>query len=252
MAITTHMNRLLTLARFVYGDAASRLVFEPLLADAQSEIERARWPILARVRWQIAMIIALVSYSPRMAAVPAPLLIDLVVRGVIFGGIAIVLQLAFAWSGAPGVPVSFVSTLPFVVMPIIWRVRVSSLPHYHRRCVAVVITAGGAITMAILSGGALEMRVALAAMAVGVASTGWAMGNPNHGKDGVYVDSVVFQGVKIGSTYYLAGWFPLLASGHSVFDSYWPGRLVFTQLIGIAISASVIKRWHATDNKEAS
>jgi hypothetical protein len=101
-----------------------------------------------------------------------------------------------------------------------------------------------AITMAILAGPPVEMRVALAAMAVGVASIGWRMGDPGYGAQSPFMNSVLVRGLMIGTLYQFAGWFPQLASGHSLLAPYWPGTTMFTYVIGIAISASVIKRWH--------
>ena len=199
---------------------------------------------LARLRWQLAMIVAMVAYSPRMAAVPKPLLTDLVARSAVFGAIAIVLQR----SGQPGVPVSLGHTLPFIVMPIVWRVRVSSLPHRQRRVVALVITVGSAVAMAAFAGATLEVRAAVAAIAVGVGSIGWRMGDPEYAAHSTVMNSVLVRGLCIGVTYQFAGWFPLLAAGQSLREQYWPGPAMFTYLIGIAISASVIKRWHATDS----
>ena len=152
------------------------------------------------------------------------------------------LQFAFVWSGRPGVSGPIANTLPFIVMPIVWRVHVSALPGYQQRCVALAMTAASAIAMAILAGPPIELRAALAAMAVGVSSIGWRMGDAGYGAQSPIMNSVLVRGVLIGTSYQLAGWLPLLASGHSMLDPYWPGRTIFT-IDGIAISVGD-KRWH--------
>jgi hypothetical protein len=234
----------LRLASYLYGTDALHLVFETLAADALEDIRASRSPALAGLRWHLAMICALLRYSPRMMAMPGPLFSDLVVRSAVFGALAVALQFAFAWSGRPGVAGPVTTALPFIVMPIVWRVHVSALPDYQRRFVALAITAASAMTMAILAGPSIEMRIALAAMAVGVASIGWRMGDPGYGAQSPIMKSVLVRGLMIGTAYQFAGWFPQLASGHPLLAPYWPGTTMFTYLIGIAISASVIKRWH--------
>jgi hypothetical protein len=238
------MNRLLMLAQFLCGDHIRDSVFEPLVADAQEEIRQSRLPALTRARWQLAMIYAMLACAPRMLVLPPALLTDLLVRAAAFGALAFLLELAFAASGRPGVLGPLANSLPFMVMPIVWRVHVSALPDHHRRFVALVITVASALVMAMLAGPPIEMRAALAAMAVGVASIGWRMGDHAYGAQSPIMSSVLVRGLMIGTAYQFAGWFPQLASGHPLLAPYWPGTTMFTSVIGIAISASVIKRWH--------
>jgi hypothetical protein len=234
------MMRLLRFAEFLYGPRGRQNIFEPLLADAQEEISRSRFPALARVRWLLAMIVAMVWYSPRMVALPTSLLTDLIIRGAAFSALAAGLQFAFARAGAPGVPLSFISTLPFMLMPLTWRVRVSELPHQRRRFVACAIGIGGALIIAAAIDAPLTIRAAFATMPLIVSWTGWRLGdpvfdasNPRHQTwTRPFIIAWLFQG---------SAWLPLAALGHSMTSAYWPGQYVMTLILGAAMYASIVR-----------
>ena len=243
------MTRLLSLAEFLFGAETRHRVFDPLVADAHSEINRSRMPALARLRWQIAMLTALVACTPRAFMMPPALLMDLLVRAGGCGGFVLGIQQIFIWRGWPGTPVTSLTSLTFAIVPAIWRLRVSSLPLHQKRFIAVAITVCCAAVMALAPGVSLPMRAAMAAMPLFPAFVGWRFGDAQYWKDTVYPHSFLFQGVKLGSVFQVAAWLPLLASGHSIVDTYWPGKTALGYLLGVVVIISILKSRHVQDQE---
>jgi hypothetical protein len=232
------MNNLLSLAQLLFGDETRQRVFEPLVADAQEEIRRSRMPAIARLRWKAAMLCALFAYAPRM--LPPSLLTDLLVRGAAFSALAAALQFAFARAGAPGVPLSFTSTLPFMLMPLAWRVRVSDLPHEQRRFVACAIGVGGALIMSASIDAPLMIRAAFATMPLIVSGTGWRLGDPVFDASNPRY-KVWTRPFIIAWLFQASAWLPLAALGRNMTGAYWPGQYVMTLIFGAAMYASIVR-----------
>jgi hypothetical protein len=165
------VKRLLRLADYWCGQDTRRSVFEPLLAGYDGEA-RNDPSLRTRLRWWWAMTATFLVCVPRatFAGLPLSLAIDLVARGLAFATIAVAAQSAVA-AVAPhpdAVPISLMTTLPFAVLPVIWRIRVSDLAEHQRRLAAV----GLAATIAALNAAsaiAWPVRLALAAQILIVA-----------------------------------------------------------------------------------
>ena len=238
------MNRFLLLAEYLFGNETRQRVFDPLVADAHSEIARSRMPALARVRWQCAMIVALVVSAPRAILIPRSLAVDLVIRAAAFGSFAFVVEL-FASPWRRSVPPSFLSILPFVIMPLAWRVRVSLVPHHQRRLVAVVIGLIGAALTAATAPAELSARIAFSVAPVIAVLIGWHTGAPEYEKKiQPHANSIVMRGMMIGGALQAFIWLPLVIAGGLQADSYLPAVSIYAYPIGCAISASIVKRWH--------
>src|SRR5688572_10801268 len=159
-----HMNRLLTLAQFLFGEKVRWSVFEPLVADRDREV-RANRSMALRLRWWCAIAAALATCVPRatLGRLPSSLVLDLGKRALIFATLAYAVQWVDAIlttrRGEGGVPPSIATTAPFLMIPVIWRIRVSSIPRHQQRLLAaafaatcITVSAGGAETWLVWSG----------------------------------------------------------------------------------------------------
>ena len=239
------MKRLLSLAEFLFGDATRQRVFEPLVADAHSEINHSRMPALARLRWRIAMLIAMLACAPRAILIPRSLAVDLAIRCAAFGSFAFVVQELFASFGRRGVPPSLLTVLPFVIMPLAWRVRVSLVPHHQRRLVAILIGLIGAMLTVPTAPAEPAARTAFAAAPAIAVLIGWHAGTPEYeARIRPHTHSIVIRGIMTGGVLQAFIWLPLLIAGRSDFDTDMSAISIYAYPIGCAISASIIKRWH--------
>ena len=64
MVITAPMNRLLSIAAFVYGEQVCHEVFEPLVADLQTDVAENR-SFAMRLRWWFAVASTFAICFPR-------------------------------------------------------------------------------------------------------------------------------------------------------------------------------------------
>ena len=174
------VDRLLQLAEALYGQDTRRQIFEPLVADLQREL--AAHPTL-RLRWRIAVVAAFVQCLPRALTVRMRrgLCLDVAGRVACFGALAFALQQFM--NGRPATAtqswteVAAVS-LSFVVIPAVWRIRMSPLPDRERRMIVGLFVALIAVAQAIFGEGGRVARLALAAGTPLLALFGWRLRDP--------------------------------------------------------------------------
>jgi hypothetical protein len=242
------MNRLLAIADFVYGEQIRRHVFEPLVADWQNEIGANR-SIGLRLRWWFAIASTFVATLPRatFARIPAALAFDLAVRASSFGALAASMQwLCARISHGPSAGLSFASVLPFMLLPVAYRIRVSDLPRHQRRLLAIVVVASAA-TVA-LAAETWLVRVALAVLPVTAGAVGWRSG-----------DSTVFDPARThlpagmhalmaGAVLHGASW-PAASAMGLPFDHFWSAGLLVPNIIAVAFYFSIRSEWRQMFNK---
>jgi hypothetical protein len=205
---------ILTVSEYLYGGQIRESVFEPLLADRHQELIAHR-SIGLRLRWWCAIAAAFVTCAPRatFGRLPSSLVIDLGKRAVVFGTLGYAVQwLALIMEtsrGRGGFPPSVATTVPFLIIPVIWRIWVSSIPQHQKRLLAALC----ATTCMALSANGAENWLVWLGYAAGIAwlaAWSWRLGDPNLPEK--------YQTIINGS-YRVAG----VASAMCV--AFWPAQL---------------------------
>lgn len=174
------VNRILQLAEALYGEDTRRQIFEPLVADLQREL--AAHPTLT-LRWRIAVVAAFVHCLPRALTLRMrrDLWLDVGRRVACFGALAFALQQFLNGRSATATQswteIAAVS-LSFVVIPVVWRIRISPLPDRERRVIVGLVVALIAVAQAIFGEGGWVARLALAAGTPLLALFGWRLRDP--------------------------------------------------------------------------
>lgn len=174
------VDRILQLAEALYGEDIRRQIFEPLAADLQREL--AAHPTLT-LRWRIAVVAAFVQCLPRALTLRMRrgLWLDVAGRVACFGALAFALQQFLNGRSATATQswteIAAVS-LSFVVIPAVWRIRMSPLPDRERRIIVGLFVALIAVAQAIFGEGGWVARLALAAGTPLLALFGWRLRDP--------------------------------------------------------------------------
>jgi hypothetical protein len=212
---------ILRLSEALFGAEIRASVFEPLLADRAQEIA-ARPSMTLRVRWWIAIASALVSCAPRatFGRLPSSLVLDLSKRAIGFGTVAYALQwvvLGLATSrGRSGYVPSMATAMPFLVIPVIWRIWVSSIPRHQKRLMTTALAATFIALSAAGTGGWMAW-LGYSAVITWLTAYGWRLGNPNFPEFG-------FQSID-------KGWQRLVMVASALMIANWPVRL--PMIIGV-------------------
>lgn len=170
---------LLAFARLWFSPAIVASVFEPLVADWQSEARTSASPFWINLRWRLAFLANGVMTAPRLVAAPIPfgLLIDITIRAVLFGTLGFVLQQAFG--RRPEVAGAVViDSLPFALLPVVLRLRRHrDWSDHAARALALQCATAVAIVLALFAGDRWSARLGAAVIPLFVAFMGWRLGD---------------------------------------------------------------------------
>ena len=175
------MNRLLKIVDWWYGEDIRVRVFEPLLADCDTEI-RDRRSVFTRVRWSAAFVTAFIVCIPRATVdrLPAALIGDLALRVLGFGAAAFALQWIFGAGASKHAaevwPPSLVTALPYLIFPVVWRMRTAAIPHHQKRLLTIAF-AIAAVSLSIIAARTWPLAAAYAAAAIVTTVFGWIAGD---------------------------------------------------------------------------
>jgi hypothetical protein len=124
-----------------------------------------------------------------------------------------------------------------MLMPVVWRIRVSELqPHQRRLLAAATIAVAVAVTAA--AGQTWVSGISLSAMQIIVSLSGWRLGNP------AFYNSPHIKGrhwgqiVMIGSALQISSW-PVTVAIGVPFNRFWPEALFLTYLFGAVMYLSI-------------
>ena len=240
------MNRVLKIADYWYGEETRQRVFEPLLADFDNDV-RSNGSILTRVRWWIAIVSTFVMCVPRatFGGLPISLVGEFLARAAGFGALAVAMQwLAAQTTREPiAVPLSFVTTVPFIVLPVVWRIRLSGLPVPQRRSLACAVVAVSAMLAFSLNDAAWYLRLAFALMPVTVSAFGWRMGDPAYFRHSSLTSRMWLLGFLVVNAFNVAS-FPVSLILDTSFVEFWPNGMMVTAPLGLAMYFSMRKLLH--------
>jgi hypothetical protein len=236
--------RLPALAEFVYGAELRERVFEPLVADLLRECG-SRPSLVLRARWWLAIAVTLVACLPRAAfgRLSWSFGIDLAGRAIVFGALAFAMQ----WLGGlsargAGWPPSFVTTVPFIMIPVIWRLRLEAIPTHQQRLLTVAFTVACLIGAVSTSPPHWPLRAAIVAAWAWLAVGGWRLGNLHRRHYSPYDIRwwayIVYPGLFI----IVSSWPIKIALGVGAFDSWWPGDSLIPYIVGALIGLSLKDR----------
>lgn len=229
-------NRVLRLARALFGDDTARAIFEPLIADFQRECStRTASRVLVRLRWLAAIAQTFVWCTPRALAVRMPtlLLLDVIGCAIAFPLVAFIFQwpeVRFAGSGRFGWSAVLVASLSFTVIPIVWRFRAAAIPEHQGRALThsfVLLLSAIAVS---LGEGDWSARAAQAVSIVWLAIVGWRLGDQNRPQYFSAVASFFVKIAMVGGCLMVASWPLKLALGIDLLSPYWPRQelLIYT------------------------
>ena len=234
-------DRLLAIAEFLYGPEAKQRVFEPLAADLMRECA-SKPPLALRARWWLAIAGTFVRCLPHATVgnISRLFWIDIAGRALAFAALALALQVLFGMRAATPWPPSWVTTMPFIVVPVIWRLRLESIAAYQQRLLTIVFT--GACMVAVLAtvdqwplwAAAL---ITLAWLALGA----WRLGDfhlRHYAPHAIPWWAVLYPVWVI----IVSSWPLKIALGIGVFSSLWPGDNLIAYIVGVVISLSVRDR----------
>ena len=216
-------DRLLRVARALYGEHTAHHVFEPLVADLQREYTTSNTSrVVLHVRWLGAIARAFAWCFPRAFGMrmPAILFAEVVACAVCFPLAALIFQ----WrevSSSPYYGWRVIAVLSFTVVPIVWRFRVAAIPEHQRRALTRSYVV---LLIAIVLGLGYEQwptRWGQAAGIVWLAVAGWRVGDPARqhlfsGRTGYFV-RVIF----VGGCLFVASWPVGVALGVDFGSLYW-------------------------------
>lgn len=247
------MNTLLRIAEFWYGAEIRHQVFEPLLADCCRECG-SEPSIAMRVRWGFAFVSTFVVCLPRVVFVslPAALIEDVVLRVLGFGAAAFVLQRIFGAyaSTHPAAmwPPSIVTTLPFLTMPVVWRMRTAAIPHHQKRLLTIAF-AVIAVAVSAAAARTWQFAVAYAISIVVVTMFGWVAGDRARQTRTELARKWWMRIIMFQAVLSIAMWPIKFAADVRVTGELWPGGYLL-----IYLYAAVISAWmkHANDERTAS
>jgi hypothetical protein len=234
------MTRLLALAEFIYGAGVRRRVFEALAADWLRECG-SRPPLALRARWWLAIVTTFLGCLPRAAFGDLSLSfgIDVAGRAIAFGALA----LAWQWlvgiraSGAAWPP-SLLTTLPFIMVPVIWRLRLEGIPVHQQRLLTAAFTAACMIAGWFSGAPEWPIRAAIAISIVWLAIAGWRLGDYHLRHYSPYQTPWAYV-IYPAAAIILSSWPIKIALGIGLFDSWWPGDNLIAYIVGALIGLSV-------------
>jgi len=247
-----HMNRLLRIAEFWYGREVCARVFEPLLADRDGECRHNR-SMLMRIRWSLAFASTFIICLPirRVVLLSAILAAGLVLRTIGFGTVAFVFQRIFgAYANShPAAmwPPSIVTTLPFLTMPVVWRIRTAEIPHHQKRLLMIVF-ALMAVTISAAATHTWQLAAGYAVSILLVTLFGWIPGDRERQTRTELARKWWMRIIMIQAALSIAMWPIKFAVDVRFTGELWPGGYLL-----IYLYAAVIAAWmtHARDEHTA-
>jgi len=239
------MLTLLAVAEWICGPTARALVFEALAADAQDEMRRSRWPFATRVRWMAAILVAIVTCASRgtFGRLPSSLILDLGKRALTFGTLAYALQWMAAGmttnrAGA-GFPPSIATTVPFLIIPVVWRICVASIPQHQKRLLSIAV----ATACIALSISGAESWLVWSGYAAGIAwltLCGWRLGDPAVAEEYQLLTKTWYRTVMVATALMVAGWTVRLAMQIGLLTPFWPRhQLLISYMMAAAITLAI-------------
>jgi hypothetical protein len=227
--------RVLRLAEYLFGAGIRASVFEPLLADRDRELA-TRPSITLRVRWWFAIASALATCAPRatFGQLPSSLVLDLGKRAIAFFSLAYGLQwaaLIVATSrGRSGVAPSIATAVPFLIIPVIWKIRVSPVPQHQQRLLAAACAAA----CTALSAAGAENWLVWLGYGAGIAwltAWGFRLGDGTVAEQFPMIRKEWCRIVMVASALIVAAWPVRLALQISLLTPWWPRHQMLTTYI---------------------
>ena len=242
--------RVLRIARALYGDDTARAIFEPLVADCARDCSTSRSPrVLLRLRWLVAAAQTFIWCAPRALAVRMPtlLLLDVIGCAIAFPLVAFMFQwpeVRVAGSGRFGWSSVWVASLSFTVIPIVWRFRVAAIPeHQGRALTRSFVLLLGAIALS-LGEGDWPARAAQVVSIVWLAIVGWRLGDPNRPQYFSAVPSFIVRIAMVAGCLLVASWPLKLALGIDFFSPYWPRQELLLYSMAWITAVTLKKRFN--------
>ena len=218
-----------------------------MLADCASDLGPSPSLVL-QLRWRVAIVVALLCFTPRAAFgnLSRPFVIDVTGRAIAFGALALALQVLFgtrsdvaAWSP------SLMTTIPFVVIPVIWRLRLEPIPIHQQRLLTAAFTATCMIA-ALMSAPEWPVRAAAMISFVWLGLSGWRIADC-HMRQPAWLPTpwpptpwwAIFYPVW---AIIVSSWPIKIALGIGLFNPWWPGDNLIAYIVGVLITLSVWDR----------
>ena len=233
-------SRLLAFASRWFDEGTVVRVFEPLAADFVREC--ANSPSLAlRARWCLAIASTFMRCLPgaTFRDLSRPFIIDVAGRAIAFAALAMALQWLLAAVIAPtaGTP-SMLSTLPFIVVPVLWRFRLESIPEQQQRLLTLLFIAA-CIIAAVSTVKTWPLRAAASIALAWLAVSSWRLGH-YHLR---HPHAMPWWFVLYPAWMIIISSLPIkIALGINFLDPWWPGDHLLAYMIGAAITHSVKDR----------
>jgi hypothetical protein len=239
--------RILRLADALYGEDTRRRIFEPLAADLQRELAGPDGSPKLTLRWRVAVIAAFVQCTPRAFTnrMPRGLWSEVALCVIGFGA------LAFAWqqfmngrsdTGTRTWTEIAAASLSFVVIPAVWRIRVSALLQRKRRTRMLIFVALIAMVQAVFGEGGWAARSGLAASAPLLAFIGWQLRNDERERMSALAANPFIRLVMVASTLMIASWPAKLALGVGILDPRWNGDRFVSYLLAALVIVTMGRR----------
>src|SRR5687768_10622711 len=217
-------NRILRIARALYGDDTARAIFEPLIADCEREYSTSQASrVLLRLRWLTAIAQTFIWCAPRALAVRMPtlLLADVIGCALTFPLIALVLQWPEISDQAGFFGWRLVASLSFTVIPVVWRFRVAAIPEHQARALTRSYVL---LLCVVVLGLGYEEWPTRAAQVLGIlwlALAAWRIGDPNRPQYFGAVPSFIVKIGLVAASLTVASWPVKLALDVDFLSPYW-------------------------------
>jgi hypothetical protein len=236
-----NVNRILRLAESLYGEDTRRQIFEPLVADVHHDCAGSPPSLARRTRWWLAVAVTFLLCAPRAFTVRMPrgLWFEVAGRVVLFGALAFALLQYLNGTPATGTRdwlAIVAASLSFVIIPAVWRIRVSALPLRERRTFVTMFIAVIAAVQAILGDGGWGARLTLAATAPFLAVFGWKLRDAERERVSPLAAQPWVRAVMVAAALAVASWPVKLSLGIGLFEPRWDGdRFVIYLLAALVI-----------------
>ena len=221
-------DRILRIARALYGDDTARNIFEPLVADCTREYSSSGSSrVLLRLRWLAAIAQTFVWCAPRALAVRMPTLLLLDVIGCVIALplSALLLQWREIWFEDAGYfGWRLVASLSFTVIPIVWRFRVAAIPEHQARGLTRSYVLVLCLAVLVLGYEEWPTRGAQVLGILWLALAGWRLGDPNRTQYLSAVPAFIVRIAMVAACLEVASWPVKFALGIGFFSPYWASQ----------------------------
>jgi hypothetical protein len=240
-------DRLLRVARVLYGEKVAEQVFTPLVADLQRDYASSGEPSARiRLQWLAAVAQTCIWCLPHAFSVRMPVLlaIDVFACVIAFPLIALMFQWREISMQAGHFGWRLIAALSFTVIPVVWRFRVAAISDHHARALMRSY-------MLLLSGVVLALgyeewptRVAQVAGIGWLAVAGWRLGAPTHPQFFTGFSGALVKLGMVGACLFIAALPVRLVLGLETQSLYWQQQQLLSYTMAIVTVITMKNRFN--------